>query len=125
MSRGTTLASLAGMVVLTFAGAVQGADLVLNCVVHASRPDHGRTEWRRRLIIDLASRAVRVLDDFGGGFTQRAQYVLAGATPQRLILENSPTKQTFVDGRTGRYSLHDRSMNFSLNGRCAKSGVRP
>jgi hypothetical protein len=120
MTHRTLMILTLGAAAASGAGACQGADLVLDCAVHASRPDHGRTEWRRRLIVDPATRQVRVLDDFGSGFAPRARFGLAGVTPARLILENSPAKVSYVDRRTGQYSLRDRPMNFTLTGRCAK-----
>lgn len=101
------------------AGAARAADMVLDCQVQASRPDHGMTHWKRRINVDPATRTVRILDDFGHGFVQRAEFPFVSMNLQRIVLEEHEGKLSFVDRTTGEYVLRNQRAHFMLRGRCS------
>ncbi|HEY2049451.1 MAG TPA: hypothetical protein VGH03_08915 [Caulobacteraceae bacterium] len=92
--------------------------MVLNCQVQSNRPDHGRTRWTRRITISPSSRTVRILDDFGAGFTPRNTFAFVSMTPQRITLEQSAGKVSFIDRKTGEYVLRNPRARFTVRGRC-------
>jgi hypothetical protein len=120
MRRVKLLAAGVATLVLGGVGAARAADLVVDCKVHASQPDHGKTDWRRRLIINHETRTVRVLDDFGGGLEPRAKYPLVGANALRITLEDHAGKTAYIDRQTHIYHLKDEPMKFTLEGPCAR-----
>jgi hypothetical protein len=113
----TSTAALAALLIGS-AGGVRAAPMVLDCQVQANQPDHGLTRWRRRIIIDQPTRTVRILDDFGHGFLQRAQYPLVSINPSRIVLENHQGKTSFIDRLTGDYVLRNEARRFMLRGHC-------
>lgn len=105
------------------AGAAQAqAQMTLDCQVQASRPDHGLTRWKRRIIISPSTHAVRILDDFGAGYTPRSAFAFISMTPQRIALEQGGGKVSYIDRLTGEYVLRNPRARFALRGRC--SGAR-
>jgi hypothetical protein len=118
-------AAAAACLVLALAGADAAraqAQMTLNCQVQANRPDHGRTRWTRRIIVSPSTRTVRILDDFGAGFTPRNTFAFVSMNPQRITLEEGGGKVSYIDRRTGEYVLRNQSARFMLRGRC--SGAR-
>ena len=108
---------------LAAAGAAQAqAQMTLDCQVQASRPDHGVQRWKRRIIISPSTRTVRILDDFGAGYTPRNTFAFMSMTPQRIVLEQGGGKVSYVDRLTGEYVLRNPRARFTLRGRC--SGAR-
>jgi len=108
---------------LATAGAACAQDqMVLNCQVQSNRPDRGRTRWTRRIMINPSTRTVRILDNFGTGFTPRNTFAFVSMTPQRITLEQSGGKTSFIDRRTGEYVLRNPGARFTVRGRC--SGAR-
>jgi hypothetical protein len=117
----------AGLATLALAGAgvARAGDLVIDCRVHANQPDHGRTDWRRRLIVNHETRTVRVLDDFGQGLQPRTSYPLVGVNAQRITLEAGGGKTAYIDRRNHTYHLRDEPMKFTLEGPCERVKATP
>jgi len=113
----TSAAALVALLIAS-AGAVRAAPMVLDCQVQANQPDHGLTRWRRRIIIDPPTRSVRILDDFGHGYLQRAEYPLVSMNPSRIVLEEHAGKTSFIDRMTGDYVLRNEARRFLLRGHC-------
>ena len=116
------LAAATSLTILGLAAPAAAALLVLDCKVHASRPDHGRTEWTRRIIVDHATRTVKILDDFGSGFAPRAEYPLVGENLRRITLEAGAGKLSYLIPHTGEYSLVNARQRFKLEGHCTRAG---
>ena len=119
------MAAAAAGLTLAVAGAAQAqAQMTLECQVRASRPDHGVTRWKRRIIINPSTRTVRILDDFGAGsgYTPRSTFAFMSMTPQRIMLEQGGGKVSYIDRTTGEYVLRNERARFTLRGRC--SGAR-
>jgi hypothetical protein len=114
-------AAAAMALALAAAGAAQ-ANMVLDCQVQASRPDHGLTHWKRRIIVDTPTRTVRILDDFGHGFLQRSEYAFVSIDTRRIMLEQSRGKMSYVDRVSGEYVLRNQPQRFMIRGHC--SGAR-
>jgi hypothetical protein len=95
------------------------SQMVLNCRVQSNRPDRGRTRWTRRIIITPSTRTVRILDDFGAGFTPRNTFAFVSMDPQRITLEQGGGKVSFIDRRTGEYVLRNPRARFTVRGRCS------
>lgn len=116
------MAAGAAAAILAAAGAARAADIVLDCKVQANQPDHGKTQWRRRIIVSPPTRTVRIQDDFGQGFVQRAQYPLVSINLRRIVLEEHEGKTSFVDRMSGEYVLRNAPHRFMLRGRCTGAG---
>jgi len=116
------LGVLIGAVIVTGAGLAEADDLVLDCRVHANQPDHGRTDWRRRLVFPSSSHMVEIFDDFGDGFKRRDSYRVQSMKPHRITLENRGGKLAYLDGETHTYHLRDAPRGFTLDGPCVRAG---
>ncbi|MBV8683227.1 MAG: hypothetical protein JO111_10160 [Caulobacteraceae bacterium] len=114
-------AGIAGVVAglaLALATAAQ-ADMVLDCQVQANRPDHGMTHWRRQIVINPATRTVRISDDFGHGLLQRDEYAFVSMNMRRIVLEEHEGKLSYVDRMSGEYVLRNQRARFMLRGHCS------
>jgi hypothetical protein len=120
MSKHLLLAAGFATLVLAGVSAARAADLVIDCKVHANQPDHGKTDWRRRLIINHQTRTVRMLDDFGGGLQPRATYPLVGTNAGRITLEDQGGKRAYIDLHSHTYHFQNEPMKFTLEGPCER-----
>jgi hypothetical protein len=116
-----SLGALLGAVVLVGAGVAQAEDLILDCRVHANQPDHGKTDWRRRLVFPSSTHMVEIYDDFGDGLKRRDSYRVEKIKPHRITLENRDGKLAYVDGETHTYQLRDAPRGFTLEGPCVRA----
>ncbi len=105
------------------AGAARAADLVIDCRVQANQPDHGLTQWRRRIILDPPTRTTRILDDFGHGFIERSVFPFLSMNLQRIVLEDHGGKLSYIDRLSDEYVLRNAPHHFLLRGRCTSSTV--
>ena len=121
-ANGRMAAAAAGMALALAAAGGARADMVLDCQVQASRPDHGLTRWKRRITIAPNTHRVRIQDDFGRGFVPRSEYAFISLDPRRIVLEQSHGKVSYIDRRTGEYVLRNEAQRFTIRGRC--SGAR-
>jgi hypothetical protein len=118
-----SLSVLLGAAVLAGANFAQARDLILDCKVHANQADHGRTDWRRRLVISPSTHMVEIFDDFGEGLRPRTRYrVFALDDPRRITLENGGGKMAYIDRQTHIYHLSDTPRSFTLEGPCVRAG---
>ncbi len=106
---------------LLAAGSARAADMVFDCKVQANKPDHGLTQWRRRIIVDPPTRTTRILDDFGHGFVQRNDYAFVSMNPQRIVLEERAGQLSYIDRLSDEYVLRNAPHHFLLRGRCTTS----
>lgn len=113
------LIAVVGAAVLSGAGAATAEDLILDCKVHANRPDHGVTDWRRRLILS-PSHTVEIFDDFGQGLEHRARSRVLPVSGNRIILENGGGKLAYLDRQTRTYHLSNGPSHFTLEGPCER-----
>jgi hypothetical protein len=105
------------------AGTARAADsMVLDCLVHANHPDHGVSDWTRRLMLDRRSRTVTILDNFGHGFVQRDRYPFVSVNLRRITLEEHGGKVAYVDRTSGQYVLRNPERHFELQGHCTRGG---
>ncbi len=109
------------LAVVAGTGCARAADMVFDCKVQANQPDHGRTEWRRRIIIDAPTRTTRILDDFGHGFEQRSVFAFVSMNMQRVVLEDHGGKLSYIDRLSDEYVLRNAPHRFLLRGRCSTS----
>jgi hypothetical protein len=107
---------------LAATGSAQAADLILDCNVHANQADHGRTDWRRRLVISPSTHMVEIFDDFGEGLKPRTRYRVLGMDGRRITLENGGGKIAYIDRQTHIYHLSDTPRSFTLEGPCVRAG---
>jgi hypothetical protein len=117
-----SLGVLLGAAILTGPGFARASDLVLDCRVHANQPDHGKTDWRRRLVFPSATHMVEIFDDFGDGLKRRDSYRVQSMKPHRITLENRGGKVAYLDGQTHTYHLRDAPRGFTLEGPCVRAG---
>ncbi len=97
-------------------------ELAFDCKVEANQPDHGLRQWRRRILIEAPpARQVRILDDFGSGFTSRANFAFVSADARRIVLENGGGKLSYIDRESGEYVLRNPARRFMIRGRCRPS----
>jgi hypothetical protein len=105
---------------LTTVGPAQAARvLAFDCRVEANQPDHGLTRWRRRIIVEAPpTRLVRISDDFGHGWIERASYRFVAADARRIVLEEGGGKVSTIDRESGDYVLRNEARHFMIKGRC-------
>lgn len=120
MSKNKLMSAGLAALMLAVGSAARAADMVIDCKVHANQSDHGRTDWRRRLIINHETRTVRVLDDFGQGLQSRASYPLMGANASQITLEDHAGKTAYIDRRSHTYHFKNEPMKFTLEGPCER-----
>jgi hypothetical protein len=116
------LASLIGAAVLSLAAAHAVADtLNLVCRVHESRPGGAHREIQRRLDIDLARKSVRFYDNVGKGWVFKREGPFVSADAERIRLDASDGKESYVDRRTGQYFFHNQGDGVTMRGPCQKA----
>lgn len=114
-----------GLCVTAAGQGAAAAQLALDCQVQASRPDNGVTHWRRRIVLTSADHMARFWDDVGGGFRPRSAHPFVSVSRDRIVLDASAGKQSFIDRRTGAYRLRNASAHFQLEGRCTPATPAP
>jgi hypothetical protein len=113
------LSALLGAAALAGTAAARAGDLILDCKVHANQPDHGKTDWRRRLILST-NHMVEISDDFGDGLKPRTRYHVLSTERRRITLENGGGKLAYLDPHTRTYHLSDAPRHFTLEGPCER-----
>ena len=115
------LAVLAAAPVAPAATAPETLDLV--CKVHETRAGGAHRDIRRRLELDLQARTVRFSDDTGQGWRFKRQYTFLSADADRIRLESSEGKESYVDRRTGLYYFHNTKGDLTIRGPCRKTAA--
>ncbi|ADV12925.1 hypothetical protein Mesci_3808 [Mesorhizobium ciceri biovar biserrulae WSM1271] len=95
-------AFLVGLSLVTGMSAAYAADLTLECAVTRSRDDGTQRSYKLRYNITWDTRAVRIYQDNGTGWSFVRDIKLADANNDEIVLENTDTWYTAIDRSTGK-----------------------
>jgi len=108
---------------LLLAGSSFAADLNLECRVQWSKPGGQHRQAKRRLEISLAAKTVRTYDDVGKGYQFKSDHPFPSAGPDRIVLEASGGKTSWLDRRTGEYYFKNDREGLVIRGPCVKAAA--
>jgi hypothetical protein len=116
-----TGAIVVSMAALLAAGSALADTLNLECRVQWSKPGGQHRDAKRRLEVNLGAKTVKTWDDVGRGYQFKSEHPFPSANGDRIVLEASGGKTSWLDRRTGQYYFKNDREGFVIRGPCVKT----
>jgi hypothetical protein len=112
---------LCGLIIALAAGPCLAETLNLECKVTWTKPTGQSRQAKRKLEIDTGAKQVKTYDDLGKGYKLASTHAIGQVSPDKIDLDDSPSKTSYVNRKTGQYYFKNAKNGYVIKGPCRKS----